>query len=87
MREFGQEFYVEDDVDYITGYDIEEIQIGKNTYKILVESPGNKNIILGAIIYVPKSLISKVDEYEGDDYKRVEVRTLYGNNCQLYIKN
>lgn len=31
-------------------------------------------------------LIDKVDEYEGKEYKRISIKTLTGNECQMYVK-
>jgi hypothetical protein len=41
---------------------------------------------MGAIVEVPDSLINKVDEYEGKEYKRISITTLTGTECQMYVK-
>ena len=85
LKEFGQEFIVEDYLDYVNGWDIINIKIDGHFYKMAVE--GNENIVLtGAIINVPKDIIKNVDEYEGLEYMRVEVKTLCDVNCIMYVK-
>lgn len=84
-REFGQEFIMDKDLDYLSGYNIQDIKINKNTYKILIEGD-RSSVIMGAIIYIPKCMIDLVDKYEGENYKRITVETMTGNNCELYIK-
>jgi hypothetical protein len=85
LKEFGQEFIVEDYLDYVHGWDIINIKIDGHFYKMAVE--GNENIVLtGAIVNVPKDIIKNIDEYEGLEYMRVEVKTLCDVNCIMYVK-
>jgi gamma-glutamylcyclotransferase (GGCT)/AIG2-like uncharacterized protein YtfP len=54
-------------------------------YKVAVVGDKSTTVI-GVIVHVPDSLIEKVDEYEGKEYKRISVKTLTGNDCQMYVK-
>lgn len=85
IREFGQEFYVEPDIDYISDFDIIKVKMDGEYYNVAIPNPGS-SAVMGAIVHIPEELISLVDEYEGLEYKRIEIKTLTGNECIMYIK-
>lgn len=84
QKEFGTQFHVEDDLDYIKGWDILDIKIYKEDYKIAI--PGN-SMISGAIVHVQEEYLPKIDKYEGKHYKRINITTETGVECFLYVKN
>jgi gamma-glutamylcyclotransferase (GGCT)/AIG2-like uncharacterized protein YtfP len=84
LSEFGTQFHVEDDMDYIGGYDIIKVKINDELYKVAVES--ETSLVSGAIVHVPESYIELIDKYEGKEYERKSITTLSGVDCQIYIK-
>lgn len=85
LKEFGQEFYVEPHLDYITGYDIIKVKMYGQYYNVAVPNP-NASAVMGAIVHIPEEMLTQVDEYEGDEYKRVQIKTLSNLECIMYIK-
>ena len=84
LREFGQEFIVEPHLVGVKDFTIDKIEIEGEYYYCAVDSP--KSIILGQIVHIPEDLLTLVDEYEGEDYKRVSVKTLSYVECLMYVK-
>ena len=85
LREFRQEFYVEPDLDYVCGWDIIECFIDDGVYKVAI--PGEQvSVFSGAIVHIPNELMSLVDEYEGPEYVRENIKTLSGVECIMYVK-
>ena len=85
LREFGQEFYVEPDIDYISDFEIIKIKIDGDYYNVAVPEIG-AGPVMGAIVHIPKELMPLVDEYEGLEYKRIKIKTLTGTECIMYVK-
>jgi gamma-glutamylcyclotransferase (GGCT)/AIG2-like uncharacterized protein YtfP len=85
LKEFGQEFYVEPDIDYLSGWDIIEVKMYGEYFKVAIEGE-QSSIIMGAIVHLPESIIPVIDEYEGHEYKRITVKTLTNNDCIMYVK-
>ena len=85
IREFGQEFYVEPDLDYVCGWDIIKCYIDDAYYNVAI--PGESvSIFSGAIVHIPEELMPMVDEYEGEEYVRENIKTLSGLDCIMYVK-
>jgi len=85
INEFGQKFYVEPDLDYISGWDLIECYINDGYYKLAI--PADKHSIFsGAIVHVPEELLPLIDKYEGKEYVREVVKTLSGTECVMYVK-
>lgn len=83
LKTFGVTFSVDDDMDYISGWDIIKLKMYGETHSVAVEG---ESIIMGAIVEIPDNLLDKVDEYEGKEYKRISITTLTGTDCQMYVK-
>lgn len=83
IREFGTKFKIDPDLDYVSGWDLITLRINDEVYKVMIEG---KSTISGAIVHVPTDLIDQVDRYEGEEYKRIEITTLSGEKCQVYVK-
>lgn len=84
LKEFGQEFIVEPHLVAVNGYSIEKIEIEGEFYYCAVEK--KDSTILGQIVLIPEDSMDLVDEYEGEDYKRVSITTLSDVECLMYIK-
>ena len=84
LREFRQEFSVEPTLDGVKGFLIDKIEIEGEFYYCAIERP--ESIILGQIVYIPEDLMDLVDEYEGEDYKKVNITTLSDVECLMYVK-
>jgi gamma-glutamylcyclotransferase (GGCT)/AIG2-like uncharacterized protein YtfP len=85
IREFNRIFSVDPDIDYVSGFDLINIKMYNSYYKVAI-SASKSSIISGAIINVPEDSIWMLDEYEGNEYTRIEIDTLCGNKCQMYVK-
>lgn len=84
LREFGQEFKVESNLDGVKDFTIDKIEIEGEYYYCAISRP--ESIILGQIVYIPEEFMTLVDDYEGEDYKRVSVKTLSDVECLMYVK-
>ena len=84
LSEFGTHFHVEDDMDYIRGYDIIDVKMSGKYYKVAIES--GTTLVAGSIIHIPDSYLELIDQYEGKEYERISVKTLSGVDCQMYVK-
>jgi len=85
IQKFGQEFYVEPNLDSINGWDIIKVKMYGEYHKVAIPVD-ESSPILGAIVHIPKELMPMVDEYEGLEYKRVNIKTLSGVDCIMYVK-
>lgn len=85
LREFGQEFFVENEIQSINGYKITKAFIDDGYYNVAMPSPGDS--ISGYIVHIPENLIELVDEYESDSYIRTPVKTTNGLDCIMYKIN
>lgn len=85
LREFGQEFYVEPNLDSIVGWDLIKVKIDGEYYNVAIPVDGNYPI-LGAIVHIPEEIMPLVDEYEGLEYKKINIKTLGGVDCIMYVK-
>lgn len=82
---FGRTFDIDQDMDYISGWDIINVKMYDDYYNVLI--PGDSSsVIMGAIVNIPEELLDVVDEYEGKEYKRISIKTMTGNDCQVYVK-
>ena len=86
LREFGQEFYVEPHLDYITGWDIIKVKMYGEYHKVAIPNGSSSSTIMGAIIHIPEEMVPMVDEYEGLEYKKVNIKTLSDLDCIMYVK-
>ena len=75
----------EPDIDYISDFDIIKVKMDGVYYNVAIPLPG-AGAVMGAIVHIPEELMPLVDEYEGLEYKRIEIKTLTGNECIMYIK-
>ena len=84
MSKFYRRDYNYIEYDYIKGYSLREIIIDDETY---LESYENINgIISGQIILgISDEYLKTLDEYEGDTYKRIKIKTEINKSpCEFY---
>ena len=82
---FGRTFDVDQDMDYINGWDIIKVKMDGVYYNVAVEGDMSC-VVMGAIVNVPDEFIKLVDKYEGREYKRIDIKTMTGTDCQIYVK-
>lgn len=85
LREFGQEFYVEPNLDSIVGWDLIKVKMDGEYYKVAIPVDSSSPI-LGAIVHIPEEVMPMIDEYEGLEYKKINIKTLGGVDCIMYVK-
>ena len=85
LREFGQEFFVEPELDHVIGWGIIKVKIDGQYYKVAIPDK-DSSPIMGAIVHIPEAFMSLIDDYEGLEYKKVNIKTLSGVDCIMYVK-
>lgn len=84
LREFGQYFITHARLDHISGYKLIKVKIDGEEYKAAV--PERSNVVIGHVIEVEDHILPKIDEYEGKEYSRIEIKTSEGHDCYMYVK-
>ncbi|EKD46668.1 MAG: hypothetical protein ACD_67C00122G0003 [uncultured bacterium] len=79
----GRELIGEPDV--LEKYAVAQITLDDSVYPILIEAMNNN--VGGLVLEVAPSDFSVLDEYEGDEYKRVRVKLRSGKLAWVYKKN
>lgn len=83
-------------LDDLVGYQKEKIKIevqsalglsGEEEHVIINYTGNDSDIIEGAVLSITEDELRHADEYETDDYKRVEVRLRSGKSAWVYVKN
>lgn len=85
LKEFNNLFKTEKNIETVENYKIEKIVLDNETYKIAIPTKGYS--IKGQIVDIPNKLIDLIDKWEGESYKRIQVKTQSGIECMMYIKN
>jgi gamma-glutamylcyclotransferase (GGCT)/AIG2-like uncharacterized protein YtfP len=68
----------------LEGYEKSEIEIEGEKYPLTVQ---NKNeIVEGLVIDINDDELKKIDEYEGVEYKRIEIVLQSGISAWVYLK-
>ena len=75
---------VKSTADTLDGYCKSSIQLGANTYPILIEKPGNS--INGRVLEITPQELARIDRYETDAYRRVRVKTRAGVQAWVYCQ-
>ncbi len=77
--------------DQILGYKLKSLQIeeefGMADYVVAVPSENLEDIIHGAVFEVSHSELLKVDQFESNSYKRVQVKLKSGRTAWIYTEN
>lgn len=71
--------------DVLPGYRKSEIRIEGDVYPLIVADAARK--VRGSVIEVTDEELRKIDEYESDAYRRVEVVLESGMPAWVYTKN
>ncbi len=70
--------------DILRGYRKSEIEIGGEKYPLII--PDETEKVKGLVIEVTKDELAKIDEYETNAYKRVQVSLESGMSAWAYVK-
>jgi len=85
LEEFNILFKTEKEIETVKNYKTENLILNNQIYKIAIPSKGQS--IKGQIVDIPDRLIDLVDKWEGENYKRIQIKTQSGIECMMYIKN
>jgi len=75
---------IEGSEDTLSGYERSETEIEGETYPILV--PNREGRIEGLVLSVNPSELRRIDEYETEAYRRIQVYLQSGERAWVYIK-
>lgn len=79
--------------DTLIGYTLGEVKItdeavikssGKEYHPILIRSEHKKDTVEGTVFLITNAELQQADEYEVDDYQRVEAQLKSGKTCWIY---
>ncbi len=71
--------------DSLSGYRKSEIETVDGKYPLII--PNAENSVSGLIIEVSDEELAKIDEYEGKEYKRIEIITENNVRAWVYAKS
>jgi gamma-glutamylcyclotransferase (GGCT)/AIG2-like uncharacterized protein YtfP len=81
--------------DTLIGYKLGEVKItdeavikssGKEYHPILIKSDFKEDTVEGTVFLITHAELEQADEYEVDDYQRVEAKLVSGKTCWIYAK-
>ena len=81
--------------DTLIGYKLGEVKItdeavikssGKEYHPILVKTEHTEDTVEGTVFLITHAELEQADEYEVDDYQRVEAKLVSGKTCWIYAK-
>jgi len=70
--------------DSVKGFRLEEIDIDKEVFWILVPDKKTKQIICGQVLEITKKELQAFDEYEGEAYQRSLLTMMTGRTAWVY---
>jgi gamma-glutamylcyclotransferase (GGCT)/AIG2-like uncharacterized protein YtfP len=70
--------------DILKRYEKSAIEIDNEKYPIII--PNKNKIVSGFIIEISNDELKKIDEYEGVEYKRIEIVLQSGISVWVYVK-
>lgn len=73
--------------DAIIGFKKSAIAIEGNKYLCISKDPKSKRKMTGYLLEITNSELAKIDDYETDNYKRIEATLESGKEAWVYIKN
>jgi len=82
---FDTTFIVFDDEEWVKGWITKDILIDGTYYKMAVEESDDA-LLIGTIINVPDIYMEAIDQYEGENYMRINITTISDKKCQMYVK-
>ena len=94
LQLFGRTIKMEADV--LTGYKKGKIKIklesvvnlsGEEEHVIISYTGNDSDHIKGVVLSITKDELEHADEYETDDYKRIQVTLKSGKQSWVYVKN
>jgi len=72
--------------DSLAGYKKTTVNIEGEMYSILKKSRNRFDIVLGKVLEVTEEDLKKLDKYETDAYRRIEVVLSSGKESWVYVK-
>ena len=94
LETFGR--ILEGEKDILSGYRIDRLEItdpevlrksGQRYHPVLIFSGNEENAVEGMLFEVTEEEILRADEYEVDDYKRIETTFKSGKKGFIYVGN
>jgi len=82
---FGRTIMVDGTEDYINNWNLIKLKMRGVERAILVHG-GENDLVMGALINMPKNLIPILDNYYGKEYQKMTIRTLAGQIVNVYTK-
>ena len=70
--------------DAVEGFAAEPVTIDGTEYRTLVSNEDSE--IEGAVISITKAELSRIDNYEPEEYKRISVTKVSGKTAWIYVK-
>jgi len=80
----GKTFEMVDDS--LVGWKKSMVQIEGETYPILEKSKNRFDIIFGKVFEITEEDLKKIDKYETDEYRRIQVSLSSGEVAWVYVK-
>jgi len=72
--------------DSLKGYKISQININGEIFPILINSKKPYDFALGFVLEVSEEEFKKIDEYGGEEYKRIQVVLSSGKEAWVHVK-
>ena len=72
--------------DTLQGFKRSKIKIQGKSYPIIIPTEKNSSIIKGKILSVNKKELKKLDNYEGEEYKRMKITLKSRKTALVYSK-
>lgn len=73
--------------DSIKGHKLSQININGEIFPILIKSNSPMDFVFGLVLKVSEEELKKIDKFETDDYKRIQVVLSSGKDAWIYVKN
>lgn len=86
---FGMEFLTETDAELAEGWDLILVKLGEESRQMAVKPPYNSKynmFIMGNIVHIPEDYLEIIDDYFGNKYKRVKIKTSAETECEIYVE-
>ncbi len=77
----------ENSEDSIKGYKLSQINTEGEIFPILIKSNSPRDFVIGEVLEVTQDELKKIDKFETDAYKRIQVFLSSGKDAWVYVKN
>ena len=72
--------------DSLTRYKKGSVQIEREIFPRLEKTNNTYDVVFGKVVEVSEEDFKKLDEYEGEDYRKIEVVLVSGKDSWVYVK-